>query len=603
MKFIFCFILGVFITLGIFLFLPREKASSPEKEPVAKQQEAQPVFKGPLNMAEALDKYIELNPKDSNAYLQKADYLAKNGKLKEALSFYDKALYYDGRNTQAYMNRGAVNYMLGNYEAARRDLSSAINLDASKGENFFNRALANINLASYGQAKDDFKQAATLFNKAADRKAFEKANQGYKEASNLLKQVKKNKTSAGKLERQENQKSKNKFNTVENEALKKEYTSQLMTNLSNPNGMIEKFKEVRKKAGSEAGIMPDFEAYAASMREQAGQKFKRETAQKTFLDYKDEAYKKQATGDIKGALEAINKALELNPKEADLYQQRAQINMAANEPKAAISDYTKALSLNPKNASNLYHRARAKEMIGDKKGAKQDMKQAEDLYRQQGDKKGEKQAREMQNLWEGKQVTSARQDPDFINGANAFNSGKYKEALKSWENLINKYPKEASAYYNMAITNVNLNDAKAAEKNYKKAIELNPNMVEALDGLSSILVGQNKTEEALKYIDKSLKINPENSTAYSMRGFANMQQDNPNQALIDFGEVIARDPENAVAYYYKGILNIQTNNNWDAGLADMQTALIYAQKQNNQPLVQEIQNSLSKIKQAQKQGN
>ena len=78
----------------------------------------------------------------------------------------------------------------------------------------------------------------------------------------------------------------------------------------------------------------------------------------------------------------------------------------------------------------------------------------------------------MQNLWEGKQVSSPRQDQDFIAGANAFNNGKYDEALKSWDNLIKKYPNEASAYYNRAITNARLNDAASAEKDYKKAIEM-----------------------------------------------------------------------------------------------------------------------------------
>lgn len=603
MKFLLGLILGIALVLGVLFSLPKEKFPQEQQmQPIVKQKQAgQPVFKGPLDITEALDKYIELNPQDSNAYLQKADYLAKNGRLKEALDFYDKALYYDGRNTQAYMNRGAVNYMLGNYESARRDLSAAINLDASKGETFFNRALANINLGFYGKAKEDFKQAAILFNKVADKKSFKQANQGYQAASGLLAQVKRNKSEGKKIKGQTEKAKQNDLKTSSNEALNKKYTSQLMTSLSNSSGMLEKFKEARQKAGSEAGVMPDFEAYAASMREQAGQKFKQETAKKTFLDYKDEAYKKQAAGDTKGALEAINKAIELNPKEADLYRQRAQLNMAAKEPQAAIADYTKALSLNSKDAGSLYNRALAKDMIGDKKGARQDMQQALGLYDEQGDKKGAQQAREMQNLWEGKQVSSPRQDKDFINGANAFNSGKYQEALNSWDNLIKKYPNEAAAYYNRAITNVRLQDTAAAEKDYRKAIELNPNMTEALDGLSGILVEKGKTDEAMQYIDKSLKINPENPNTYRTRGFANMK-DNPSQAQKDFAQALAYNPEDAVSYLYRGILNAG-NNNMQAGISDLQNAQKYAEKQNNQQVVQAAKAALEQLKQIQQQGN
>ena len=599
MKFILGIIIGVVLAIGVFLSLPQNKEDSKpgNQQAAAKQTEDKPVFKAPSNILEALDKYIELNPQDSNAYLQKADYLAKNGQLKEALPFYDKALYYDGRNAQAYMNRGAVNYMLGNYEAARRDLSVAINLDSSKGENFFNRGLANINLGSYGQAREDFKKAATLFNKSADKKSFDQANQGYQAATAMLankNQKNKKATSADNAQTKTEQPA---FKTSSNEALNKEYTSQLMTSLSNTNGMLEKFKEARLRAGSEPGVMPDFESYAASMKEQAGQKFKQETAKKTFLDYKDEAYKKQAAGDIKGALDAINKAIELNPKEADLLKQRAQLNMAAKDPKAAIADYTKALGLNPNDASSFYERALIKDMIGDKKGAKQDMQQAGNLYQEQGNKEGAKQAREMQNLWEGKQVSSPRQDKDFIAGANAFNSGKYQEALKNWDNLIKKYPGEASAYYNRAITNARLNDTAAAEKDYRQAIKLNPNMAEALDGLSSILVSQGKTKEAQQYIDQSLKINPENPDAYRMRGVANMDE-NPNQALRDFSEAISYDREDAVSYFYRGLTNAK-NNNIQAAVSDLQNAITYAQKQNNTNLVQAAQQALEQLKQMQ----
>lgn len=600
MKIILGIIIGFILALGVFFSLPQKQQKSlpAATKPVQEKAEPKPAFNKPLSILEALDKYIELNPTDSNAYLQKADYLAKNGKLKEALPFYDKALYYDGRNAQAYMNRGAVNYMLGNYEAAKRDLSIAINLDASKGENFFNRGLANINLGSYGQAKDDFKKAATLFDKANNKKSYDQANQAYQVADAMVAQRAKNNQATPSQTNKQNNQGQPTYKTSSNEALNKEYTSQLMTSLSNTSSMLEKFKEAKQKAGSEPGVMPDFETYAAAMREQAGQKFKQETAQKTFLDYKDEAYKKQAVGDMEGALKAIDKAIELNPKEADLYRQRAQINMAAKNPQAAIADYTKALALNPKDASSFYDRALVRDMIGDKKGAKQDIQQAADLYQEQGNKAGAKQAKEIQNLWEGKQVSSPRQDKDFIDGANAFNSGKYQEALTHWDNLIKKYPNEASTYYNRAITNARLNNIAAAEKDYREAIKRNPNMAEALDGLSSALVGQGKVEEALPYIEQSLKINPENPAAYRMRGVATAQS-NPNAALRDFSQALSYDKEDAISYYYRGVINAQ-NNNIQASVSDLQNAITYGKKHNNQQIVEAAQNILNQLRQ---QGN
>ncbi len=598
MKIIVGIFIGIIICLGVMLFIPQKEILQPQQQPKLSTQPNQEktVFKGSINMLDALDKYIEMNPQDSNAYLQKADYLAKQGKLKEALPFYDRALYYDGRNLQAYMNRGAVNYMMGNYEAAKRDLSVAINLDSSKGENFFNRALANINTGSYAQAKSDFKQAANLFNKSANKKSYEQAKQGYEASSALLAQAKSNNINAPAVAgNTKNQNTQNTFQKSTNEALNQKYTSQLMSALSNPNGMIEKFKEAQKKAGGEPGVMPDFETYAASMREQANQKFKQETAQKSFLDYKDEAYKKQAAGDMEGALKAIDKAIELNPKGADLYNQRAKLNMANKDPKAAIADYTKALGLNPKDGDALYNMALAKEMIGDKKGARQNMQQAEEAYQEQGNKEGLKQAREMQNLWEGKEISSPRQDPDFLKGANAFNNGKYEDALKSWDNLINKYPNEASAYYNRAITKDRLKDS-SSEKDYRKAIELNPNMAEAHDGLSNVLISQGKTDEALKHINKSLEINPENPGAYMTLGVVNLEKEDPSNAIANFNKSLSYGGENPALYYYRGAA-YGMSGNFNAAQKDMQEVM--SKTEPNSPVWNAAKQYLENLKQQQ----
>ncbi len=598
MKIFFGIIIGFLLAIGViilfFLSQNTNTLTQQQPKPVVQQKQEKPALKGPMNILEAIDKYIEMNPHDSNAYLQKADYLAKHGKLKEALPFYDKALFYDGRNLQAYMNRGSVNYMLGNYEAAKRDLSVAINLDSSKGENFFNRGLANINTGAYAQAKADFKEAANLFNKSADKKSFEQAKQGYEASSALLAQAKNNNGGVPlqKSASQNPQRPNNTLQTSSNEALEQKYTSQLMSALSNTNSMIEKFKEARQKAGNEPGILPDFEAYAASMKEQTKQQFKQDFAEKTFLDYKGEAQKKQAAGDIEGALQAINKAIELNSKEPDLYYHRAKLNMANKDPNAAIADYTKALSYNPKDAGSLYERAIAEDMIGNKKAAKQDMQQALDFYNEQGNKEGAKRAQEMQNLWSGKEVSTP--DKDFRDAANAFNKGNYKEALKGWENLLKKDPNNASANYNMAITYAKLGDKDSAGKYFEQAIKLNPNMAEAHDGYSRVLLEQGKTQEAMQHIDKSLQINPENPSAYMTRGVVYLQNNDPSNAITNLNKAISYDNENPVLYYYMGLAQ-GMNNNPSAAMENMQKVTVLAK--NNPELAAAAQQYIDSAKQ------
>ncbi|MDT3695528.1 MAG: hypothetical protein ROY99_03985 [Ignavibacterium sp.] len=60
---------------------------------------------------------------------------ADEGKLMEALNFFNKALRIDPSSRQALFNRATIKVDLGEFEEARKDFSLIINLDATDNQN------------------------------------------------------------------------------------------------------------------------------------------------------------------------------------------------------------------------------------------------------------------------------------------------------------------------------------------------------------------------------------------------------------------------------------------------------------------------------------
>ena len=73
----------------------------------------------------------------------------------------------------------------------------------------------------------------------------------------------------------------------------------------------------------------------------------------------------------------FNKALELRMDLPAAFNGRGGILLRRKEYEGAIRDYTAALNLNPRSASTYRNRAAAKQAMGDKAGARADRKAAE----------------------------------------------------------------------------------------------------------------------------------------------------------------------------------------------------------------------------------
>ena len=99
----------------------------------------------------------------------------------------------------------------------------------------------------------------------------------------------------------------------------------------------------------------------------------------TAKEYFNSGYDKADAKDYYGAISDYNKAIELNPNDADAFHNRGTSKYYLKDYYAAIADYTKVIDLIPNDVVAYNLRGIAKEKLGDLNGACNDWKKAAEL--------------------------------------------------------------------------------------------------------------------------------------------------------------------------------------------------------------------------------
>ena len=99
-----------------------------------------------------------------------------------------------------------------------------------------------------------------------------------------------------------------------------------------------------------------------------------------YIAYIEQAYDKFSQGDIEGALKNFNDAIQSQPNNANLYNERAYFRQNKLGDKAgAIADYTKAIKMNPDNYLFYFCRSQTYLEMGDRQKAIDDYNIAMDI--------------------------------------------------------------------------------------------------------------------------------------------------------------------------------------------------------------------------------
>jgi len=253
------------------------------------------------------------------------------------------------------------------------------------------------------------------------------------------------------------------------------------------------------------------------------------------------------TGEFTQALEFIEKAIELAPASSEFYLKKGIICKELNSNFIAMEAFDKAYELNKSDITPLYYKAELKLAISEVDGALNDLKEILKIK------------------------------PDYFEAALKlamcyFEKGDFKAALKEFDRLIKEKPEVSRTYVQKGLCLMKLekNDealvcfekAKSlgleapeyyfikAEKVretgkidsalalYQKAIALNPEYVEALYKLAKLYETQNDITSAIETYEKLHKIQPENIEFIRSKGDLFVKSNEIDKAIQLYEQVV-----------------------------------------------------------------
>ncbi len=154
-------------------------------------------------------------------------------------------------------------------------------------------------------------------------------------------------------------------------------------------------------------------------------------------------------GDYETAIRDFSRAIELLPTYDEAYYQRGMSRAQIHDLPGAIADYTQAIAVNPFCIKAYYKRAESRSETGDTQGALIDYTQA---------------------------VLRVPKDPNayYQRGRLLSNMGKLSNAIEDFTATLQFNPKHADAYYQRGYCLLQLGDSDRAAEDFSQALLYNP---------------------------------------------------------------------------------------------------------------------------------
>jgi tetratricopeptide (TPR) repeat protein len=277
----------------------------------------------------------------------------------------------------------------------------------------------------------------------------------------------------------------------------------------------------------------------------------------------------EALGRYEEALEAYEKAIELNPEDAaDAWYDKGDALFDLKRYDEALEAYEKAIELNLEDAADawydkgnaLYNLKRYDEALeAYEKAIELNLENPADAWYDKGDALHNlKRYDEALEAYEKAIELNLEDVADAWNGkGNAlYDLERYKEALKAYEKAIELDPKHANAWYNKGLLLETIEEYDKALEAYEKAIELNlEDPADAWNGKGNTLYNLGRYEEALEAYEKAIELNPEDAAdAWYNKGLLLETIEEYKEALKAYEKAIELNPKISQPHESLGML-------------------------------------------------
>jgi len=201
------------------------------------------------------------------------------------------------------------------------------------------------------------------------------------------------------------------------------------------------------------------------------------------------------------ALEYLNKAISLDPKYGDAYNNRGLVWLDKGDYDRAMADYTKAIELDPRDST---------------------------AYDNRG------------NIW--------------------YDKGDYNRAIADYSKAIELDPRYATAYSNRGVAWDKQGDYDRAMADYTKAIDLDPRYATAYSNRGATWYDKGDYDRAIADYTKAIELDSRHAIAFFNRGLVLIKQGDCDRAITDFTKAIELNPRYTTAYYNRAVTYRICNN-------------------------------------------
>ena len=266
---------------------------------------------------------------------------------------------------------------------------------------------------------------------------------------------------------------------------------------------------------------------------------------------------KIAEGDFEGAIEAFDKAINLNPADksqlAEAYIGRGLAKNKLGRREEAIADYDEAkrlcdeaIEIDSENAHAWDNRGFAENELSRHEEAIVDLDEAIRL--------------------------NPKNATTWSNRGSAKDSlGRYKEAIADFDEAIRLDPKSAASWNNRGLAKDNFGHPQEAITDFDEAIRLNPKNASPWHNRGSVKSQLGLHKEAIADFDEAIRLNPKNAVQWHNRGAAKNELGRHEDAIADYDEVIRLNPKNATAWNNRGSAKAYLQD-FDGAIKDVEEA-------------------------------